>query len=219
MIQTGTRVIYEAVCRVSWCTKAATVRGLCKTHYNRWQMEDPVYTQALGKFRKKGAKSKPKPKRQPKTTKEEAMKKMVENEVGGYITKQRGDTHGAITLSERDDAGKTMPDEKTHFGLGLDEVLDQVHVGPMIEKQANISGDVEFICPIHSVEVLNAEWNKRINAASTKKELHDFLRHTILKVQCIVMLLDGHVVCRSAHVQALAQEISDSLEDKMKEIG
>ena len=184
MIQTGTRVIYEAVCKVSWCTKAATVRGLCKTHYNRWQMGDDVYVQELGRFAKKGAK-KPKPKkRKNKPTIKEAMKIMAIHEVGQ-------------TLSERDDAEKTVLEE----GSPLIKVLDELD-NPSLEPWG--------------VGIPELAKNMREHDRS---KLHDFLRHTMLKTQCIIMLLDGEVFHRSAHVQALAQEISDSLKEKADEIG
>ena len=188
MVKTGTRVIYEAVCRVSWCTKAATVRGICKTHYNRWQMGDPVYVQELGRFAKKGAKKpKPKTKRKPKPKFVEAMRTMAINEVGQ-------------PMSVKDDAENTAPEEETPKGSPLIKALDELE-----------SSDLE------PWGVGIPEMAKSMRAHD-RKNLHDFLRHTMLKTQCIIMLLDGQEFYRSAHVQALAQEISESLKAKAEEI-
>ena len=191
MVKTGTRVIYEAVCRVSWCTKAATVRGICKTHYNRWQMGDPVYVQELGRFAKKGAKKpKPKTKRKPKPKFVEAMRTMAINEVGQ-------------PMSVKDDAENTAPEEETPKGSPLIKALDEWDT-PLREREDDCGEGIP-------------EMAKSMRAHD-RKNLHDFLRHTMLKTQCIIMLLDGQEFCRSAHVQALAQEISESLKAKAEEI-
>ena len=207
MVRVGSRVIYEAVCKVSWCTKAATVRGLCKTCYNRWQMGDPVYVQELGRFAKKGAKkTKPKTKRKPKPKFVEAMRTMAINEVGQPMS-ERDDAE--LPVQEQEDGitesrmkDMLLPSEEKLWGMRKFEDLDELESSDLEPWGVGI--------PEMAKSMRDIERNK----------LHDFLRHTMLKTQCIIMLLDGgQEFARSPHVKALAQEISDALKAKAEEIG